>query len=94
MRDHQPPRLPERDEDAVAAERVTYTARLVPPAAKRPSMRTEIARGLAEAGRPNLPDRATGNGETISRRRAARVIAMFREIHMQAMAEPEPEAGA
>ena len=57
-------------------------------------MRTEIARRLAEAGRPNLPDRSAGTSETISRRHAARVIARLGENHMQAVAEPEPEADA
>jgi len=94
MGDHQPPRLPERDDDAVPAERVTYTARLVPPAAEGPSTRTEIARRLAEAGRPGVPDRPAGTGQTITRRHAARVIARLGEIHTQAAAEPQPEAGA
>jgi hypothetical protein len=94
MPDHQPPRLPEREADAVAAGRVTYTARFVPPAAECSQMRTESARRLAEAGRPNVPDRSAGNGETIGRRRAARIIARLGEIYMQAMADPEPEAGA
>jgi hypothetical protein len=92
MRDHRPLRPSEPDADA-AHERVTYTARLVPPVAEGPSMRTEIARRLAEAER-NVADRPAGTRETISRRHAARVIARLGEIHSQAAAEPEPEAGA
>jgi hypothetical protein len=94
VRDHQPPRLPERDADAVPAEWMTYTARLVPPAAGGPSMRTEIACRLGDAGRPSVPDRSAGTGETITRRHAARVIARLGEIHIQAATDPEPEAGA
>jgi hypothetical protein len=94
MRDHQTPRPPQREDDAVPAERVTYTGRLVPPAAEGPSMRTEIARSLAEAGQPGVPERPTGTGETISRQHAARVIARLAAIHVQSAAEPEPEAGA
>jgi hypothetical protein len=90
---HQPPRPPDRDLVATPAERATYTARLVPPAAERPSARTEIACRLADAERPSMPDRSTGTGDTISRRHAARVIARLGEIHAPA-AEPEPEAGA
>jgi hypothetical protein len=93
MPDHQPPRPPERDQDATPAQRATYTARLVPPAAEHPSTRTEIARRLAEAARPSMPDRSPGSGDTISRRHAARVVARLGEFHLQA-AEPEPEAGA
>jgi hypothetical protein len=93
MRDHQPSGMPERDQDATPAKRATYTARLVPPAAERPSARTEIARRLADAERPSMPDRSAGTGDTITRRHAARVIARLGEIRVQA-AEPEPEAGA
>jgi hypothetical protein len=56
-------------------------------------MWTEITRRLADAGRPSLPDRSAGTGETIARRHTARVIARLGEIHTEA-AEPEPEAGA
>jgi hypothetical protein len=94
MRDHHPPRPWERDEDTDPAELVTHTARLVPPAAEGPSTRTEIARRLADARQPSAPDRSAGTGETITRRHAARVIARLGEIHTQAVAAPEPEAGA
>jgi len=93
MHGHQPPGMPECGHDATPAERPTYTARLVPPAAERPSARTEISRRLADAERLSLPDRSARTGETISRRHAARVIARLGQIHMQA-GEPEPEAGA
>jgi len=92
MRDHQPPRSPERDQDATPAQRATYTARLVPPAAEHPPARTQIARRLADAERP--PDRPDRTGDTISRRHAARVVARLGQIHAQAAAGPEPEAGA
>ena len=94
MRDHQPPRAPQRDDDAIPAERATSTARLVPPAAESPSTQTEIARRLAEAEQPSMPDRSGRSGGTIGRRHAARVIARLGEIYGQPAAEPEPEAGA
>ena len=73
------------------AEPVQVT-RLEPPATLRPSMRTEVARQLADRTDPGP---AAGPAGTIGRDYMTRAIARLGNLHREAAStEPEPEAGA
>ena len=67
------------------------TARLEPPATTRPTLGAEIARHLAEPADPGQQHRREGRR---SRRYMTRVIAQIGDLHRQARADAEPEAGA
>ena len=74
------------------AEPGVQATRLEPPATLRPSMRTEVARQLAER---TDPGHAAGAAGAIGRDYMTRVIARLGDLHRQAAStEPEPEAGA
>ena len=89
---HRPVRLPASAAAAPARRARVQVTRLEPPATLRPSMRTEVARQLAER---TDPGHAAGTAGTIGRDYMTRVIARLGDLHRQAAStEPEPEAGA